>query len=159
MKGKETLHKLPESISPLAYNTLIGEEVENMEIKSELDPTEIIDEVTSNLQTMIEVGVDEHLSNLDLSDYIDINDLDIDYDDIRYNIEDDIFYQINDHIDTDTIRYEIEDDILSQVDEHIDFSDVELQILLLHERIVELEKKSPKVSLWSRMVSKVRGWF
>ena len=46
--------------------------------------------------------------------------IEIDTDEIRYEIEDDILSQVNDYVDTDNIRYEIEDDILSQVHDHLD---------------------------------------
>jgi hypothetical protein len=64
----------------------------------------------------IEDAVETALGDIDVSDYIDIDDaidrLDlndyIDNDDIRYAIEDDILNQVNDYIDNDDIRWNLE---------------------------------------------------
>ena len=69
-------------------------------------------------EVTVEIDIDEAvetaLGNIDLSDYIDndeiLSQLDnyLDYDIIRYNIEDDILSQVNDYIDNDNIRWEME---------------------------------------------------
>lgn len=64
----------------------------------------------------IEDAVETALGDMDISDYIDIEDaidrLDlnnyIDKDDIRWAIEDDILNQVNDYIDNDDIRWSLE---------------------------------------------------
>ena len=85
-------------------------------------------------EVTVEIDIDEAvetaLDNIDLSDYIDHDDIlsdvhdYIDNDDIRYAIEDDILNQVNDYIDHDDIRYNIEDDILNQVNDYIDEDDI-----------------------------------
>ena len=63
----------------------------------------------------IDDAVETALGNIDLSDYIDHDDIlsdvhnYIDNDDIRYAIEDDILNQVNDYIDNDDIRWKMED--------------------------------------------------
>lgn len=47
--------------------------------------------------------------------------VEIDTDEIRYLIEDDILAQVNDMVDYDDIRMAIEDEILAQVNDYVDF--------------------------------------
>jgi predicted transcriptional regulator len=54
--------------------------------------------------------------------------VEIDTDEIRYAIEDDILSQVNDYVEMDDIRYAIEDDILNQVTDHIDYDEVAANI-------------------------------
>jgi len=62
----------------------------------------------------IDDAVETALDNIDLSDYINHDDIlsdvhnYIDNDDIRYAIEDDILNQVNDYIDNDDIRWNLE---------------------------------------------------
>lgn len=64
-------------------------------------------------EVTVEIDIDEAvetaLDNIDLSDYID---------------NDEILSQVNNYIDNDDIRYAIEDDILSQVHDYIDKDDI-----------------------------------
>jgi hypothetical protein len=63
----------------------------------------------------IDEAVDTALDNIDMSHYIDHDDIlsdvhnYIDNDAIRYAIEDDILNQVNDYIDEDDIRWKMED--------------------------------------------------
>jgi len=60
---------------------------------------EQVESAISNLDLVDTNGVEEVIDNYDFSSAVAEN---IDYDDIRYNIEDEILYQVNDHVDLDT---------------------------------------------------------
>ena len=49
----------------------------------------------------IEDAIDDAIGSIDMSDYID-------HDDIRYNIESEILEQVHDYIDIDSIRWDLE---------------------------------------------------
>jgi hypothetical protein len=91
-------------------------------------------QIEIDIESEIEEKVEETIDNMDLTDKvnealgdIDLSEhIDIDYDDIRYSIEDAILDQVQNHIDMDDIRYNIEDDILNQVSDHVSHDDIEI---------------------------------
>lgn len=146
---------------------------------------EIID---GTVEIDIDAIVNEVINSGQLSH--DVNDLvqdSIDFDEIRYNIEDDILSQVNDHVeldlyyrtdelDMDEIRNHIEDDILGNVPDWIDYDRISAQVQhdlfvetmstieslsnmvdLLNRRIEALESE-PRLSVWSRVVRFFRRW-
>ena len=125
----------------------------------------------------------------------------VDYDNIKFHIEEEILSQVNDHVDfegvdlyhrtdeldMDEIRWSIENDILSNVDEHIDYDEIMSRVndemfeenenrmnnieeslelmrnsIKTHQAILEnlyKELEEARMSVWSRIVRYVRGWF
>ena len=79
-------------------------------------------EVTIDID--IDEAVETALDNIDLSDYIDNDEIlsqvnnYIDNDDIRYAIEDDILSQVHDYIDIDSIRWDLEGHFADDDDFH-----------------------------------------
>jgi len=101
---------------------------------------------TEYVEAGVEGVIDNFMSNMDLSDYVEISDY-IDTSDIRYEIEDDILEQVNDHLCYDTIKYNIEDDIAESVfsgfdiDDYIDYDTIKegLEYDELEDRVESLE--------------------
>ena len=95
-------------------------------------------------EVIVEIDIDDAvetaLGNIDLSDYIDHDDIlsdvhnYIDNDDIRYAIEDDILNQVNDYIDEDDIRWKME----SQFIDHDVFSTIQDEVQELQEQMEKL---------------------
>jgi len=91
-------------------------------VENHLAETNFAEHLECDLETEVEPIIENFMSNMDLSDYIDVNDY-IDTCDIRYEIEDDILEQVNDHLDYDSIRYNIEDDIVESMSNNLDVDD------------------------------------
>tara|TARA_R100001086_G_scaffold244624_1_gene174610 strand:+ start:762 stop:1274 length:513 start_codon:yes stop_codon:yes gene_type:complete len=115
-------------------------------VDNHLAETNFAEHLECDLESEVDPIIENFMSNMDLSDYIDVIDY-IDADDIRYNIEDDILEQVNDHLDYDTIRYNIEDDIADScwsnfdIDDHIDYDIIKegLEYDELEDRVESLE--------------------
>ena len=97
-----------------------------MKIEIDINERTIIEALLDEVNTeYIQKVTDSRIENTDFSEY-----LDIDTDDIRYEIEDDILYQVGDYLDYDDIRERIEDDIIDNmwsgfsITDHIDFNDI-----------------------------------
>ena len=97
-----------------------------MKIEIDINERTIIEALLDEVNTeYIQKVTDSRIENTDFSEY-----LDIDTDDIRYEIEDDILYQVGDYLDYDDIRERIEDDIIDNMwsgfsfSDHIDFNDI-----------------------------------
>ena len=111
-----------------------------------LAETNFAEHLECDLESEVEPIIENFMSNMSLSDYMDVSDY-IDTDDIRYSIEDEILVQVNDYLDYDTIRYNIEDDITESVfsgfdiDDHIDYDTIKegLEYDDLEERVESLE--------------------
>lgn len=67
--------------------------------------SEQVEEAISNLDMSVEIaqGVEEAIEMYNFDSIVSDS---IDYDDIRYNIEDDILNQVNDHIDPDYLNFD-----------------------------------------------------
>jgi hypothetical protein len=110
----------------------------------EIDTTELVSEVTSEIECQIEEWVSDSLHNVDLSYHID-------YDDIRCNIEDEILNQVGDYIDTYEIASELDADyIFERIIEENDINHmiqdsvqtiVESRLHTVYNMIENLEKK------------------
>ena len=115
-------------------------------VDNHLAETNFAEHLECDLESEVDPIIENFMSNMDLSDYIDVIDY-IDADDIRYNIEDDILEQVNDHLDYDTIRYNIDDDIADScwsnfdIDDHIDYDIIKegLEYDELEDRVESLE--------------------
>ena len=97
-----------------------------MKIEIDINERTIIEALLDEVNTeYIQKVTDSRIENTDFSEY-----LDIDTDEIRYEIEDDILYQVGDYLDYDDIRERIEDDIIDNmwggfsITDHIDFNDI-----------------------------------
>ena len=97
-----------------------------MKIEIDINERTIIEALLDEVNTeYIQKVTDSRIENTDFSEY-----LDIDTDDIRYEIEDDILYQVGDYLDYDDIRERIEEDIIDNmwssfsITDYIDFNDI-----------------------------------
>tara|TARA_R100000458_G_C8260673_1_gene236201 strand:- start:442 stop:1071 length:630 start_codon:yes stop_codon:yes gene_type:complete len=69
---------------------------------------------------MVEINIEDEVATA-VQEALDDYEPDLDYDDIRYQIEDDILNQVEDHIDWSNVEYHL--DIDSMVDSVIDYKD------------------------------------
>tara|TARA_Y100000004_G_scaffold195730_1_gene263612 strand:+ start:2963 stop:3706 length:744 start_codon:yes stop_codon:yes gene_type:complete len=88
----------------------VEEQVESAISNLDLVDTDGVEEVIDNydFSGVVEEAVENAITNYDFSMTVAEH---IDYTDIRYNIEDDILYQVNDHIDIDLTDYGIDDTV------------------------------------------------
>ena len=113
-------------------------------VDNHLAETNFAEHLECDLEAELDPMIENFMTNMNLGDYIDVNDY-IDTDDIRYEIEDDILEQVNDHLDYDTIKYNIEDDIAESlrdefnsnfdIDEHLDYDEIRS---IMYESISEI---------------------
>lgn len=69
---------------------------------------------------MVEINIEDEVAAA-VQEALDDYEPDLDYDDIRYQIEDDILNQVEDHIDWSNVEYHL--DIDGMVDSHLDYKD------------------------------------
>ena len=69
---------------------------------------------------MVEINIEDEVAAA-VQEALDDYEPDLDYDDIRYQIEDDILNQVEDHIDWSNAEYHL--DIDGMVDSHLDYKD------------------------------------
>ena len=69
---------------------------------------------------MVEINIEDEVAAA-VQEALDDYEPDLDYDDIRYQIEDDILNQVEDHIDWSKVEYHL--DIDGMVDSHLDYKD------------------------------------
>ena len=141
-----------------------------MKIEIDINERTIIEALLDEVNTeYIQKVTDSRIENTDFSEY-----LDIDTDDIRYEIEDDILYQVGDYLDYDDIRERIEDDIIDNmwsgfsITDHIDFNDIkndcgvyelEESVEALVETVAQLELVlSQNPPRKTGLVRRVLGW-
>ena len=84
----------------------VEEQVESAISNLDLVDTNGVEEVIENydFSAVVEDAVENAISNYDFSSAVADN---IDYEDIRLSIEDDILYQVNDYVDIDLDEYDI----------------------------------------------------
>ena len=141
-----------------------------MKIEIDINERTIIEALLDEVNTeYIQKVTDSRIENTDFSEY-----LDIDTADIRYEIEDDILYQVGDYLDYDDIRERIEDDIIDNmwsgfsITDHIDFNDIkndcgvyelEESVEALVETVAQLELVlSQNPPRKTGLVRRVLGW-
>ena len=69
---------------------------------------------------MVEINIEDEVATA-VQEALDDYEPDLDYDDIRYQIEDDILNQVEEHIDWSNAEYHL--DIDGMVDAHLDYKD------------------------------------
>ena len=141
-----------------------------MKIEIDINERTIIEALLDEVNTeYIQKVTDSRIENTDFSEY-----LDIDTDEIRYEIEDDILYQVGDYLDYDDIRERIEDDIIDNmwsgfsITDYIDFNDIkndcgvyelEESVEALVETVAQLELVlSQNPPRKTGLVRRVLGW-
>tara|TARA_R100000152_G_C6750983_1_gene174652 strand:+ start:391 stop:1116 length:726 start_codon:yes stop_codon:yes gene_type:complete len=96
----------------------VEEQVEAAIGNMDLVDTNGVEEVIENydFSSVVEDAVENAISNYDFGSTVADH---IDYEDIRYNIEDDILYQVNDHVDIDLSEHDIEHYVQKTVEHFI----------------------------------------
>ena len=96
----------------------VEEQVESAISNMDLVDTNGVEEVIDNydFSGVVEEAVENAIDNYDFSSAVAEN---IDYDDIRLSIEDDILYQVNDHVDIDLGDWDIEHYVQKTVQDFI----------------------------------------
>lgn len=138
-------------------------------ILGHLENTNFAEYIECDFESEVEPIIDNFIQNMDFEDYFDVNE-NIDTDDIRYSIEDEILEQVNDHLDYDTIKYNIEDDIVDScwsnfdiddildydiIKESLEYDELQERVEALENQLEELQANPPRnVGL----IRRILGW-
>ena len=136
-------------------------------VDNHLAETNFAEHLECDLEAELDPMIENFMTNMNLGDYIDVNDY-IDTDDIRYEIEDDIAeslrdefnsnFDIDEHLDYDEIR-SIMYESISEIISNYEVNELQDRVEALEETVAQLELVlSQNPPRKTGLVRRVLGW-